>query len=81
MSLQKQITIALVLFGLVPSLVIASFALDAAEDFKLKQLMLIRDRRDHNQRSSRGASGAYAENPGSQGGETHLGPSHRQAET
>ncbi|SIO45259.1 methyl-accepting chemotaxis protein [Singulisphaera sp. GP187] len=42
MSLQKQITLALVLFGLVPSLIIASFALDAAEDFKLKQLMLIR---------------------------------------
>lgn len=42
MSLQKQITLALVLFGLVPSLIIAAVALDAAEDFKKKQLMLIR---------------------------------------
>jgi methyl-accepting chemotaxis protein len=42
LSLQKQITLALVLFGLVPSLIIAAVALDAAEDFKKKQLMLIR---------------------------------------
>lgn len=42
MSLQKQITLTLVMFGLVPSLVIASFALSAAEDYKKNQLMLIR---------------------------------------
>jgi len=41
-SLRSQITTALVLFGLVPAAVVAYFAYQSTEDFKAKQLVLIR---------------------------------------
>ena len=43
MTLRKQITTALVLFGLVPATFVAGFALLFNEDYKGKQQILIRE--------------------------------------
>ena len=70
-------TLALVLFGLVPPSIIAAVALDAAEDFKKKQMMLIRLAATTISDRLEGLLAPRRGRPG-QGGQTRLGRRHRQ---
>ena len=53
LTLRRQITTALVLFGLVPAAIVAAFAFLSNEDFKDKQKILVRQAAQYRQRRAR----------------------------